>query len=199
MKVLERAHICPLTLDREAVDSFLAYGAVIGPNTIFQEIRELEPGHLLRDQRRLAKLPTPSTGHSAVALQRATRLSIRISTVGLADTRTSRARCRFPSGQRCSGGSISFRRRGLQLAGAAGVAMCEESYHASDVAFAEQEFSELPYARQIARGLPHHHEVVTLTGEQLQDLLPVALLRWTSRRSTGSIPTSSRAWAHRWG
>ena len=41
VKALERAHICPLTLDRDAVDSFLAYGAVIGPNTIFQEIREL--------------------------------------------------------------------------------------------------------------------------------------------------------------
>src|ERR1035438_9051334 len=48
VKVLERAHIGPLTLDRDAVDSFLAYGAVIGPNTIFKEIRELEPGHLLR-------------------------------------------------------------------------------------------------------------------------------------------------------
>ena len=43
------------------------------------------------------------------------------------------------------------------------------------VAFPEQEFSELPYARQIARGLPHHHEVVTLTAEQLRELLPLAL------------------------
>jgi asparagine synthase (glutamine-hydrolysing) len=43
------------------------------------------------------------------------------------------------------------------------------------VAFPEQEFSELPYARQIARGLPHHHEVVTLTAEQLRELLPDAL------------------------
>jgi asparagine synthase (glutamine-hydrolysing) len=44
------------------------------------------------------------------------------------------------------------------------------------VAFAEQEFSELAYARQIARGFPHHHEVVTLTAQQLQDLLPEALM-----------------------
>jgi asparagine synthase (glutamine-hydrolysing) len=43
------------------------------------------------------------------------------------------------------------------------------------VAFPEQEFSELPYARQIARSLPHHHEVVTLTPEQLRELLPLAL------------------------
>ncbi len=43
------------------------------------------------------------------------------------------------------------------------------------VAFAEQEFSELQYAQQIARELPHHHEVVTLTAEQLRELLPDAL------------------------
>jgi asparagine synthase (glutamine-hydrolysing) len=43
------------------------------------------------------------------------------------------------------------------------------------VAFAEQEFSELPYAQAIAKGLPHHHEVVTLSGEQLRELLPAAL------------------------
>ena len=43
------------------------------------------------------------------------------------------------------------------------------------VAFDEQEFSELPYAQQIARNLPHHHEVVTLTAEQLREQLPDAL------------------------
>src|ERR1035438_6536700 len=48
VKAIERAQICPLTLDEDAVDSFLSYGAVIGPSTIRKEIRELEPGHLLR-------------------------------------------------------------------------------------------------------------------------------------------------------
>jgi len=43
------------------------------------------------------------------------------------------------------------------------------------IAFAEQEFSELPYARQIARQLPHRHEVVTLGAERLRELLPDAL------------------------
>ncbi|MFZ0686715.1 MAG: hypothetical protein WAM89_14320, partial [Terriglobales bacterium] len=47
VKVLERAGICSWTIDQDAVDSFLAYGAVIGPNTIYREMRELEPGHLL--------------------------------------------------------------------------------------------------------------------------------------------------------
>jgi asparagine synthase (glutamine-hydrolysing) len=43
------------------------------------------------------------------------------------------------------------------------------------VAFAEQEFSESAYAQQMARGLAHRHEVVTLSGEQLRELLPLAL------------------------
>jgi asparagine synthase (glutamine-hydrolysing) len=33
----------------------------------------------------------------------------------------------------------------------------------------------LPYAQKIARGLPHPHEVVTLTAEKLGELLPLAL------------------------
>ena len=40
------------------------------------------------------------------------------------------------------------------------------------VAFAEQEFSELQYAQQIARGLPHHHEVVTLTANSCGSCCP---------------------------
>jgi asparagine synthase (glutamine-hydrolysing) len=47
------------------------------------------------------------------------------------------------------------------------------------VAFPEEEFSELAYARQIARGVLqdvlHRHEVVTLTAERLREMLPVAL------------------------
>ena len=50
VKALERANLGPLTLDREAIDSFLAYGAVLGPNTIYREIRELEPGRSLRSR-----------------------------------------------------------------------------------------------------------------------------------------------------
>ena len=48
VRALERAGIGPLTVDEEAVDSFLAYGAVIGPKTIWKEIREVGPGCLLR-------------------------------------------------------------------------------------------------------------------------------------------------------
>ena len=198
VKALEHAHICPLTLDRDAVDSFLAYGAVIGPNTIFQEIRELEPGHLLRVIA-TARLPIrilvaqPQPGRESCARPSGFRA------VGLADTRTSRIRRRIPSGQRCSRGSVSFRRRGFQPAGPAGVAMREEPYHAADCGFRRAGILRAalrPADR--SRIAPSSRGGDADRGTVARTCFPRRWARWTSRRWTGSIPTSSRAWARRW-
>jgi asparagine synthase (glutamine-hydrolysing) len=175
VKVLERAHIGPLTLDRDAVDSFLAYGAVIGPNTIFKEIRELEPGHLLRINARgevadseywsLTGTLTESTAADSQSFEQAVaqireRLGYAVDSHLVSDV---------PVGVFLSGGVDSSL-----------LALLASQYAKSPitlltVAFAEQEFSELPYARQIARDLPHHHEVVMLTAEQLRESLSAAL------------------------
>jgi asparagine synthase (glutamine-hydrolysing) len=176
VKVLERANVCPLTLDRDAVDSFLTYGAVIGPNTIFKEIRELEPGHLLRVRAggevvdteywslgaSLAESDSNGDRNFEQALSRIwERLGHAVDSQLASDV---------PVGVFLSGGVDSSL-----------LAMLASRYAKSPitlltVAFAEQEFSELPYAREIARGLPHHHEVVTLSAQQLRDLLPAALM-----------------------
>src|SRR5208282_4095826 len=175
VKVLERAQICSLTVDHDAVDSFLAYGAVIGPNTIFKEIRELEPGHLLRVSARgevaeseywsLSRSLAESTpadcrdfDHAVSRIKE--RLEYAVNSHLVSDV---------PVGVFLSGGVDSSL-----------LALLASRYAKSPitlltVAFPEQEFSELPYARQIARSLPHHHEVVTLTPEQLRELLPLAL------------------------
>jgi asparagine synthase (glutamine-hydrolysing) len=175
VKALERANVGPLTLDRDAVDSFLAYGAVIGPNTIFQEIRELEPGHLLRVNARgqavtaeywslsrsLAEHPADGNQSFEQAVsQIRERLDYAVESHLVSDV---------PVGVFLSGGVDSSL-----------LALLASQYARSPitlltVAFAEQEFSELPYAQQIARGLPHHHEVVMLTAEQLRDSLAAAL------------------------
>src|SRR5580658_4253545 len=175
VKVLERAQICPLTPDRDAVDSFLAYGAVIGPNTIFREIRELEPGHLLRVNARgevAASEYWSLTG--CLAIRERDEIRDFDHAVGHIKERleasvNSHLVSDVPVGVFLSGGVDSSL-----------LALLASRYAKSPitlltVAFPEQEFSELPYARQIARGLPHHHEVVTLTAEQLKDLLPDAL------------------------
>jgi asparagine synthase (glutamine-hydrolysing) len=175
VKVLERAQICPLTPDRDAVDSFLAYGAVIGPNTIFREIRELEPGHLLRVSARgdvaeseywslngciAASEQTEVRNFEQAVAHIKERLDAAVNSHLVSDV---------PVGVFLSGGVDSSL-----------LALLASRYATSPitlltVAFPEQEFSELPFARQIARSLPHHHEVATLTAEKLSDLLPDAL------------------------
>ena len=175
VKVLERAQICPLTVDHDAVDAFLAYGAVIGPNTIFKEIRELEPGHLLRVSARGevteseywslsgclgANEPAEIRNFDDAVSHIRERLEYAVNSHLVSDV---------PVGVFLSGGVDSSL-----------LALLASRYAKSPitlltVAFPEQEFSELPYARQIARGLQHHHEVVTLTPEQLRELLPLAL------------------------
>jgi asparagine synthase (glutamine-hydrolysing) len=176
VKALERAHICSLTLDRDAVDSFLAYGAVIGPNTIFHEIRELQPGHLLRihsdgqihdsEYWSLAR----SLAQSAVPDHQDFEQSVAQIRERLAYAVESHLVSDVPVGVFLSGGVDS------SLLALLASRSAKSPITLLTVAFAEEEFSELAYARQIARGLPHHHEVVSLTAEQLQDLLPEALM-----------------------
>jgi asparagine synthase (glutamine-hydrolysing) len=175
VKALERAQITTLTPDREGVDSFLAYGAVIAPNTIFREIRELEPGHLLRVNSRgavakreywsLRNCFTASEANQAGNFEEAVcrvreRLESAVDSHLVSDV---------PVGVFLSGGVDS------SLLALLGSRYAKSPITLLTVAFPEQEFSELPYARQIARSLSHHHEVVTLTAEQLREMLPDAL------------------------
>ncbi len=175
MKELERAGISPLNVDQDAVDSFLVYGAVIGPNTIYREIRELEPGHLLRVNARgdveeseywalrdclKASEPTEirDLDHAVSHVQE--RLEYAVESHLVSDV---------PVGVFLSGGVDS------SLLALLASRFAKSPITLLTVGFPEQEFSELPYARQIARGLRHHHEVVTLTAVQLRELLPLAL------------------------
>jgi asparagine synthase (glutamine-hydrolysing) len=175
VKVLERAQICPLTVDHDAVASFLAYGAVIGPDTIFKEIRELEPGHLLRVSAR-GKV-TESEYWSLSGCLGAN------GTAGIRDFDHAVSHIKERLESAVNSHLVSDVPVGVFLSGGVDsslLALLASRYAKSPitvltVAFPEQEFSELLYARQIARGLPHHHEVVTLTPEQLRDLLPSAL------------------------
>ncbi|MGA3195728.1 MAG: asparagine synthase (glutamine-hydrolyzing) [Terriglobales bacterium] len=174
VKALERAQICPMTLDEDAVDSFLTFGAVIGPNTIRKEIRELQPGHWLCLNARLElterqywsladaandESQFDGTFEGATSLIRK-RLEHAVSAQLVSDV---------PLGVFLSGGVDSSLLALLASQFASGPITL------MTVAFPEQEFSELPYAREIAQGLPHPHQVVTLSATDLQRLLPDAL------------------------
>jgi asparagine synthase (glutamine-hydrolysing) len=177
VKILELAGLGALHVDLEAVDSFLAYGAVSGPKTIYREIRELPPGHLLR---------VAADGEVAESeywsLNRVTKDGAgRGASQETFDDAVARVRVRLeaaveaqlvsdvPVGVFLSGGVDS------SLLALMASRKAKSPITFLTVAFAEQEFSELPHAQAIAKGLPHHHEVVTLSGEQLRELLPAAL------------------------
>jgi asparagine synthase (glutamine-hydrolysing) len=199
VKALERAQICPLNIDQDAVDSFLAYGAVIGPNTIYKEIRELEPGHMLRVDARGEVRETEywslrgCFGEGDPNLAQSARKNGAPAHDGAPfirdfDHAVSYVRERLeyavdshlvsdvPVGVFLSGGVDS------SLLALMAARLAKSPITLLTVAFAEQEFSELPYARQIAKialglrhQLPHSHEVVTLGAEQVRELLPLAL------------------------
>ncbi len=160
--MLERAQICPLNLDQDAVDSFLAYGAVIGPNTIYREIRELEPGHLLRVSRSrgsreygvLVAQPQPRQLRNpaeirdfdhAVSLIRE-RLEYAVESHLVSDV---------PMGVFLSGGMDS------SLLALLAARFAKSPITLLTVAFPEQEFSELPYARQNAKIAPWPSRIIT--------------------------------------
>ena len=175
VKVLEAAQIGPLHVDPESVDSFLAYGAVIGPHTIFKEVRELEPGHVLRidAQGELAESEYWSLSDCVAASDAA---AIRDFDHAVSYVRE-RLECAVdahlvsdvPVGVFLSGGVDS------SVLALAASRFAKAPITLLTVAFPEQEFSELPFAQRIARGIPHHHEVVTLAADQLRQLLPLAL------------------------
>jgi asparagine synthase (glutamine-hydrolysing) len=142
---------------------------------IFREIRELEPGHLLRVNAG-GEVAASEYWSLAGCLAISERDEIRDfdHAVGHINERleaavNSHLVSDVPVGVFLSGGVDSSL-----------LALLTSGYAKSPItlltiAFPEQEFSELPYARQIARCLPHHHEVVTLTAEQVRELLPDAL------------------------
>ena len=178
VKVIVRSAACPLTLNPDVVNSFLTFGAVIGPDTIHRDIRELEPGHLLRvnvggdttdseywclqsalaDQR--AREPEPPSNFDDAVVQIEERLEYAVNSQLVSDV---------PVGIFLSGGVDS------SLLTLLGSKLGKNPITLLTVAFPEAEFSELPYARKIAHAVPHRHEVVTLTPEDLREQLPAAL------------------------
>jgi asparagine synthase (glutamine-hydrolysing) len=149
----------PRAVDPAAVEDYLAYGMVPGARTIFRAIEKLPPAHVLTagpgtltaPARRYWRLriepdfgPTPEQWQEAILakLDETTRLHL------IADV---------PVGAFLSGGVDSS----LVVAQAAGSS--PDPLRTFSMGFAEEAFSELPFARQIAErfGTMHTEEIVT--------------------------------------
>jgi asparagine synthase (glutamine-hydrolysing) len=162
----------PLTLDRAALDAYLAYGAVPEPHTIASEIAMLPPGHVLEieaDGRTAG--PRPVLRLEDVAEQeRATAEgdAIEDARATLADAVGAHLVSDVPLGVLLSGGVDSTlvaslaRRHGVEP-------------HFLTVGFAEPRFDEAAAARATALRLGGTHHVVPLAARDVLALLPDAL------------------------
>ncbi len=175
VKILNRARTLSFTLDSEAIESFLTFGAVIGDRTVYREVREIEPGHMLQvnlqrvvtdiEYWSLTKYLLGNASHSmqdgdCAVGQIGEQIESAVQSHLVSDV---------PVGIPLSGGIDS------SLLAVLATKHSNAPVTLLTVAFPEEQFSELPYARQIARTLKQRHEVVQFDSAQLIALLPEAL------------------------
>jgi asparagine synthase (glutamine-hydrolysing) len=176
VKVLEMGGLGPLTLDQDAVASFLTYGAVIGPSTIYSEIREIAPGQLLRVSDQIiitdSRYWSPDCSLAEETKEDKQDFEADVSLVSelLALSVESHLVSDVSVGVFLSGGIDS------SLLALLASRCAENPITFLTVAFADEGFSELPYAREITSGLPHEHAVITVSAKHLRDLLPEFLM-----------------------
>lgn len=146
-------------IDPEALEDFLAYGVICGARSIFRGVRKLAPAHVLvvepgRPERRPHRYwqlqAEPDDALSLEEWQEAVEEKI-------VETVRAHRIADVPVGAFLSGGlDSSALVATLAQSG-------EETLQTFSIGFHEEAFSELPYARQVARryGTQHVEEIVT--------------------------------------
>ncbi len=155
MKSILQAGI-PREVNRVALDEYLVYGYVPTPNTLFKNIMKLPPAHTLVYEhgqisvRRYWNLSFESTCHDdeVTAVERTKAL--------LEEAVRIRLMSEVPLGAFLSGGVDSSIVVGLMSK------VMTQPVKTFSIGFEEEEFTELPYARQVAKhfGTDHHEFLV---------------------------------------
>lgn len=156
-------------LDLGALEDFLAFGMVQGPRSIFQDVRKLQPAHVV----------TLSAGHLSAEPKRYWQLRFEQDPrwteqqwIDLVREKVDEAVrlhmiADVPVGAFLSGGVDSS----LVVASASSAA--RDPLRTFSIGFQERGFSELPYARQVAERYGTHHveEIATPDATELLDKL----------------------------
>ncbi|MBV9180397.1 MAG: asparagine synthase (glutamine-hydrolyzing) [Acidobacteria bacterium] len=154
--------------NQSILPEYLAFGYVVGEDTFFREIQKLPPGHTLElnegGQLRVEQywdldisLPEPPRPRSYYVQTYRELLEEAVSSHLMSDV---------PLGVFLSGG--------LDSSAVAALAQrsVQEPLQTFSVGYAEQSYSELPFARTVANYLGSEHHEVTLTREQFFQALP---------------------------
>lgn len=156
------------SVDLEAVNRYLSLGYIPAPDTIFQGVRKLAPGHLLVVEGPVARekqyweLPWPEDARAPTEeecceqLRAELRESVRLHLVS-----------DVPLGALLSGGIDS------STVVAVMSRLMDRPVKTFSIGFSEEDFNELAYARQVARclGTDHHELVVRPKAAELVERL----------------------------
>jgi asparagine synthase (glutamine-hydrolysing) len=156
-------------LDHQALQHQLTLRYVPGPATCWQGIRKLEPGSTLTleldsgriDMRRYWRLDFAS---EPIDLSR--NYVAEFERLFLAAVEKRLLAADVPVGVLLSGGLDS------SAVSAAAVALGHRDFHTFSVAFEDEGFSELPYAREAARHIGSQHHEIVINQSQFLDALP---------------------------
>ena len=155
--------------DRSTLGEYLAFGYITGPQTMYAGIRKLMPGHTLELSERGGELQIKPYWDLTVK-DDATPLShefyVRTYREKLESAVSSHLMSDVPLGVFLSGGldssavaALTAKIRGDQIQTFA-------------VGYGEEQFSELPYARQVAEHIHSDHHEVRLSREEFFETLP---------------------------
>ncbi|MGH7894752.1 MAG: asparagine synthase (glutamine-hydrolyzing), partial [Candidatus Binatia bacterium] len=174
LRAIRVAGLGSLTVDREALDAYLTYGAVPEPHTIAREVHALPPGHVLElDARGEAHGPRRVFGLEDLLgeVERPADASWRdaVDEVGsvLADAVEAHLVSDVPLGVLLSGG--------VDSTVVASLAARHVEPQFLTVGFDEPRFSEVAAARATALRLGGRHHVISLTSGDVLGVLPAAL------------------------
>ncbi len=168
LKAILEDRSVPRRLDADALAEYLRVGYVGSPRTIFKDIRKLEPGHVLartasasRGQRYWDWLPDFQPDASLSEPEWTERIRATVS-----ECVRTRLISDVPLGAFLSGGTDS------SFVVAAMARIGDKPVKTFSIGFENQQFNELPYAREVAArfGTEHHEYIVK--PESLSEILP---------------------------
>ena len=173
IKAILASGLVSRTLNRQALWDYLTFRFVPGPDTVWVNIRKLQPGHFLEFTpsrqpivtqywKTEAKVPEDSTNH-----QSEQKLDAEFTELFLDSVRLRLEASDVPVGVMLSGGLDS------SAVAAAAIELGHRNFHTFSVGFEEGGYySELPYARQVAEHVGARYHEVVIGQKEFLEMLP---------------------------
>ncbi|MFQ5667557.1 MAG: asparagine synthase (glutamine-hydrolyzing) [Candidatus Binatia bacterium] len=175
VRALLASGLVPRRLDSQALASYLSFGSVETPLTIVRDVRSLQPGHLLIAELHGKAVATTVRRYADLGSEQATSAAPTRAVAGrvlrgvLEESVQAHLVSDVPVGAFLSGGTDSSAIVALMRRVSA------QTPRTFSVVFAEQQFSEAPYARALAARCGTEHTEIPLSEGELFGMLPAAL------------------------